>query len=308
MDAHDAVACAVEVVSPEEVDAGTGMGLMVRVSCAPPSDLRGLKLAILDHTEAVVADGIEVVEFDGATGETGTFTIKAPSAPGDYTWSAVVSRQELGGVVHAEAKASFSFTTEPHATRMAVWDVPSAIPVSGAFRAKVGIKCSAGCDQTGREFGIYDHNGKKVASGVLSEEIWPGTTALHFAEVAFEAPTTLGTLTWEARTSDWNNELPHEGGVLTFGINIVQAPDHVVTVEAVDQDKQTPIKGIHVILHPFRAFTDDHGVARLSVPQGKYELHVAGLRYFPYETELEVTEDVSIRAELKWEVRPEKIR
>jgi hypothetical protein len=75
-------------------------------------------------------------------------------------------------------------------------------------------------------------------------------------------------------------------------------PEAEVTIAAIDSEKQTPIKGIHVLLHPYRAYTDDHGIARMRVARGRYQLIVSGLRYVPYENTVDATVEVTVRAEL----------
>ena len=52
---------------------------------------------------------------------------------------------------------------------------------------------------------------------------------------------------------------PHAAGSSTFAVKVVTPPDYEVTVEAFDGQKQTPIKGANVLLHPYRALTDEMG-------------------------------------------------
>jgi hypothetical protein len=309
VDSDDAtVSCTIEVVSVEEAVVGGPLTWTVRVSCDPARDLRGATLGILDANDSVVADGIELVEFDGESNATAEFDLTAPVEPGTYTWAILLPKQEVQDVLVAEARSPSSFTVRLHAAHLVIWEVPAAIPVGQTFRIRVGMKCSGGCDPTGKGFDICDHDGTTIGSGIVGDEPWPGTAALHVAEVELEAPTTEGTFRWEARAHAWESELPHEGGSRTFSIQVVKTPDHIVTVEAIDRDKQVPLAGMHVILHPFRALTDERGLAELSVPRGAYLLHVSGHRYHPFRTDLEVAEDVAVKAELEWEVRPEKIR
>lgn len=304
---HQISALAVEVATDGDIVIGADMTLKVRVSCAHRCDLRGRTLEIRDR-DTVVADGIELTEFDGETNETGAFALKAPIEPGEYSWLAVFPAQQQNGAVHEATSAPFSFTVEPHPVAITVWGVPSAVVAGEEFRVAVGIKCIAGCELTDTVFEIHDHEGERVATGAVGSEPWPGTTALFYAEVDLTAPDGEGSHRWEARTPASAGRPPHRGAARTFGLTVVRPPDHRVTVEAIDRDKRTPIAGLHVILHPFRAVTDERGVAELSVPQGAYELHVSGRRYFPFHTAVEVTEDLSMQAELEWEIRPEKIR
>jgi hypothetical protein len=213
----------------------------------------------------------------------------------------VFPAQEKEGILHEETSAPVSFTVKPHPTSVAVWGVPSAIAAGDSFMIKVGIKCSSACQLTGKEFEIYDHTGARVATGTLGNDPWPGTSALYFAEVELEAPDAVGDYRWEARFPESDSEIPHEEDAHILGVKITSPPECLVTVEAIDKDKQTPIKGMHVLLHPYRAFTDEHGVAKVRVAKGEYKLFVSGFNYIAFRTIVEVTGDVTTKAELSWE-------
>jgi hypothetical protein len=71
-----------------------------------------------------------------------------------------------------------------------------------------------------------------------------------------------------------------------------------MTVRAVDREQQTPIAGARVVMHPYRAVTDDNGIARVRVARGQYDILVSGSRYLPACTSVEVTADVMTSAEL----------
>jgi hypothetical protein len=92
-------------------------------------------------------------------------------------------------------------------------------------------------------------------------------------------------------------------GESRFGVRAMPAPEAEVTITAIDSEKQTPIQGIHVLLHPYRAYTDEHGIARMRVARGHYQLVVSGLKYVPYENTIDATGDVTARAELVQEQR-----
>jgi hypothetical protein len=91
-----------------------------------------------------------------------------------------------------------------------------------------------------------------------------------------------------------------------LAVKVVGPADHEVTVEAFDSEQQIPVKGAHVLLHPYRAFTDESGVARVKVAGGRYTLVVSGFRYVAYEGVVDVTDDVAIRAELTSEPEGEE--
>ena len=293
------VTCVVDV-SPEVVDAGAEMTLLGRVSCAPACDLRGHTLLVKDQAGAD-AGSIEFTKFDGKTNETGELVVKAPVKAGGYTWLAVCPAVVKRGISYIEASTSISFTVKPHATSVLVWDTPSAVVVGERFRTKVGIKCSNECHLTNRDFGIYDHEGTQVATGTLPGGRWPGTTGLHVAEVELEAPAGEGLYTWSVKCPGSHVGIPHAEGSISFGVRVVSHPEYLVTVEAIDKVSQTPLRGARVVMHPYKAVTDERGVAEVRVAKGAYKLFVSQTRYLTLGLPVEVTADMTARAELDLE-------
>jgi hypothetical protein len=288
--------CAVEV-SPREVDAGDELTVTVRVSCPDGFDLRGQSVLIRNQDGTALA-AAELREFDGETFATGAFVLRAPLEVGEHTYRAVLAADEKDGVLHEETSTEFSFAAKPHATSVNVWGMPSAVAAGERFRFKVGIKCSAGCKLTGRPLSVFDDEGAQVGAASLRDDIWPGTTALYFAEVDAHAPLRTGDQEWRVETPGSDSDVPHAAGALTFAVKVVSPPDHEVTMEAFDADTQAPIAGAHVLLHPYRALTDERGVAKVRVAKGKYKVFVSGFRYIAYEGFLDVAGDVATRAEL----------
>ena len=287
--------------APPEVYAGTDITLKVRLSCPSACDLRG-RIVKISAQDAVVAEGIELTQFDGAANETDEFVVKAPIEPGECTCTAVFPAEDKEGILHAESSVAFSFIVKPHATSMAVWDVPSPIAFSTKFKPKVGVRCSAECKLSGKEVEIYNHEGARVATGTLGDVPWSATTALYWAAVELEAPGTEGYYPWEAKFPKPDLELPHEGTAHTFAFVAARPPEHVVTVEVIDRAKKKPLKNALVALYssgaPYRNRTDDGGVARVSVPKGEYELSVLMDNYRDFHTTAEVAGDATVRAEL----------
>ena len=219
---------------------------------------------------------------------------------------------------------------EPHTTSLVAWDMPSAVVAGERFRMKVGIKCSSECELANRDFGIYDQEGAQVATGTLSGDRWPGTTGLHVAEIELEAPAEEGLYTWSVRGpsatlgtgpsaglgagpsttlgagpgSDVG--IPHAEGSVSFGVRVVSRPEYMVTIEAVEQVSQIPLSGAHVVMHPYRAVTDARGVAEVRVAKGAYKLFVSQPRYLTFGLPVEVTADLTARAELDLEPVPER--
>jgi hypothetical protein len=266
-------------VSSDVVDAGAELTLRAE-------GLQEGKLVIKDHAGADVRS----MEFAGEVVEVVEFVVKAPLTPGAYTWSAVF----------AETSTPISFTVKSHTTSVVVWDIPSAIVAGERFRTKIGIKCSSECPFTNRNVGIYDHEGREVSTATLSEDRWPGTT-LYSAEVELEAPVDEGLYTWSVKCPGSDAGLPHDEGSTSFGIRVVRKPEYVVTVEAIDKESQTPLTGARVVMHPYRAVTDERGVAKLMVAKGAYQLFVSQTAYLTFALPVEITADMTARAELELE-------
>jgi hypothetical protein len=188
-----------------------------------------------------------------------------------------------------------------HTTSVVVWEVPTSLVVGETFRVKVGIKCSEECQLANAQFAIYDHEETAVAAGVLSGDVWPGTTGLYVAEVELRAPAEQGLYTWSVRAPVANLGVLHEGGASTFGVRVVNQPEHRVVIQVFDKDSQAALAGARVVMHPYHALTDERGVAELRVAGGAYRLFVSQTRYQTFGLPVEVTSDLTTRAELSLE-------
>ena len=186
-----------------------------------------------------------------------------------------------------------------HDVNVLAWDIPTAIVAGEKFSIKVGVKCAHQCDLANTDFGIYDHEATRVAAGTLPVERWPGTTGLHVAEVDLEAPATEGLYTWSVKTpSRIDGEVTHAEETVSFGVRVVGNPEYLVTVETVDGTDQTPLSGARVVMHPYRAVTDERGIARVRVAKGAYQLFVSQTRYVTFGLPVEVDADMTAKAEL----------
>jgi hypothetical protein len=296
--------CTVDI-SPDLVDAGDEITLRASVACSPACDLRGHTLTIKDQAGADVGS-IELTEFDGAANTSGDVVVTAPVTPGTHTWVAVCPAVVGEGVSYVETSTPISFTVNPHTAQVVAWDIPSAIVGGERFAIKVGIKCAHECNLTNGEFEVFDHEGAPVATGTLRGDRWPGTTALHFAEAELAAPEAEGLYTWSVkgpsaafRTSlEGEAALAHARGSVSFGVRVVAQPECLVTVEAVDRESQIPVAGARVVMHPYKAVTDERGVAEVRVAKGSYRLFVSQMKYVTFGVPLDVTADVTTRAEL----------
>jgi hypothetical protein len=185
-----------------------------------------------------------------------------------------------------------------HAVSVVAWDIPSAVVVGETFRMKVGIKCADECDLANTEFGIFDESGTQVGTGTLPAERWPGTV-LHVAEVELDAPGKEGLYTWSVKSpSGTNGEVTHAEESICFGVRVVANPEYLVTVETVDGIDQAPLSGARVVMHPYRAVTDERGIAKVRVPKGAYKLFVSQTRYVTFGLPVEVDSDMTAKAEL----------
>ena len=189
-------------------------------------------------------------------------------------------------------------TVTPHSTRVVVWDAPSAIECGETFSIKVGVKCSSECRPDGWALEVRDHDGKELAKATLHDNPWPGTAAVYYAEMDLMAPDTEGFYTWEARAPAASLDIAHAESAVSFGVRVVPTPECLLTVVAMDKESQAPVKGAKVAVHPYRAFTDERGVAEVKVPKGEYRLFVSGKKYFPFRSDRDVSTDMTIRAEL----------
>jgi hypothetical protein len=189
-------------------------------------------------------------------------------------------------------------SSDEHLLQLTTWDVPPTVLAGERFRFSVGVKCPVGCNLAGRELAVLDQEGSGAGTAKLGHDVWPGTEALYFAVLEAGAPLTAGSHQWEARIVCGDAGAPHAAGSCSLAVRVVSAPDCEVTIRAVDREKQTPIKGARVIMHPYRAVADENGIAKVRVAKGQYQLLVSGLKYLPASISVEVTADMTTSAEL----------
>lgn len=196
---------------------------------------------------------------------------------------------------------------QPHATSMAVWDVPFQIVLGTPFNIKVGVKCADECKLIGSVVEIYDHTSKRVATRSLREAPWQAVNTLYWTEVELQAPPAEGPFTWTAKVSDFKSEAAHSEALHSFALRTVQAPEHTVTVRVTDKLNNTPIKKAQVILHPFTGLTDENGVAKIGVTVGEYNLWIPKIAKFDtFRTTVKVDADIVVQAELVIAPLPER--
>lgn len=287
-------------VSPERVDAGTGMVLHARLSCAPACDLTGHKLSVHDGAGAAIGV-LELTECHGQADSLGALTLKAPVKPGEHAWSVQSPAVVKKGVSYDETSKAIVFAVTPHATRVLAWDAPSTVVAGDRFTVKVGIKCSSECAFANQVFAIHNHDGKEIAAGTLTDDIWPGTSGLHFAVLELDAPDSAGLYNWSVKCAARDGGTPHAEGAAEFSLRVVAPPECLIRVEAIDKLSETPLAGASVALHPYRAVTDERGIAEIRVAKGAYHLFVANKRYLTLGLPIDVMADMTARAELEAE-------
>ena len=197
---------------------------------------------------------------------------------------------------------------EPHATRIVVWDVPSAVECGAAFKLKVGVKCAVECGAAARRVEIRDEQGRSVAAAMVGDVPVAGTAALYFAELELRAPAIEGLHGWEARVAEVvdvaTGRATHTAAAAAVHVRAVPQPECLLRVVAVDGRSRIPIPGAKVVIHPYRALTDADGVAEFRVPKGAYRLFVSGCDRFPFRSDGKIDADVTIQAELDEDLGP----
>lgn len=289
-------------LSPQRPDAGAPLQIVARLATEDSEDLRGWEVEIKDHNGATIGSA-PVTSFDGEVNGTAAVAGTAPEAPGSYDWSLSLAPVRDAGEPASGLfePASFEIEITPHSTFLEVWDVPTSIEAGSSFSLKVGVKCSSGCEMTGREFSIGSETGETLAEGRIDDEIWPGSQGLYWQGVELAAPQKEGLRRWRFSVREFGGKYGHPEAVTEFGVRTVPPADHVVRVEAVDVRNETPLANMTVTMHPYRARTDDAGVAEIRAAEGTYSVFVSGRGYYPVRREIDVTEDITTRAPLEAE-------
>lgn len=280
---------------PKEVVPGARSTLKVEVACDGGCQLEGRRLTLLDGEGQEIARAV----LGPSTGSSHSVDLEfsAPQTTGTHQLGLRLDPATDKG--HAsELAAPLSVTVVPHQVKVSSWKVPTAIVAGEQASIFVGAKCSSNRSLAGTPIIIRDHLGQQAWAGTLSEETWPGTAALYFTEATIAAPPSEGEFTWHVETPDSDGEPPHRGSTFAFLVRAVPAPQAEVTVVAKDHATGSPVAGLQVVMHPYRAVTDQDGTARVKVVKGTFQLFVTGLDYIVFQTTVDVTDDVTINAEL----------
>ncbi len=185
-----------------------------------------------------------------------------------------------------------------HTVRIVVWEVPPTVECGASFSVRVGVKCGSGCPTDGWSVEVRDADGATLAAATTGDDAWEQTDGLCQAQITLRAPSTEGLHEWEVRALPTAADPGHEHRAERLAVRAVPAPDCVLTVVALDQERQTPVEGAKVVAHPYRATTDEQGTARLELPAGAYRVFVSGKQYFPFRHDCEVRDTLTVKAEL----------
>jgi hypothetical protein len=201
---------------------------------------------------------------------------------------------------------------QAHARTIVVWDVPAAVVRGESFSFKAGIKCMAQCRPDEWLLEVRDHEGESLAIESVANEPWPGTAALYPVEFELTAPADEGVFGWQIVAATRGSEVAssdgeavrHAQALASFNIRTVPESECCLTVIAIDRAAGTPVPGLKVVAHPYRAMTDDRGIAELYLPKGHYRLFVSGKDFFPLRLDGELTADQTIQARLELDTGP----
>jgi Carboxypeptidase regulatory-like domain len=279
---------------PPEVPVGARVFVHVRVSGAA-RDLRGGRIEVIAAGQVVAT--AELTEFRDDFSETDAFAVKAPAHVGVFTWTLRFPPQSIGELAYPEYTLRVSSQTVPHRTSLAVWAVPSPVRVAQRFAITVGAKSSDACPLGGAKVEIHDETGATIGKGVLGDTPLPRTDALYWTEIALDAPARDGMRCWSATFAAGDLELPHLGSSAEFSFTVVKPPEHRVSVRIIDADA-IPVEGAQVALGPYRAATDEVGLAVIEVPAGKYDLAVWKSGFEAASKRVEVAANLSLQFEL----------
>jgi hypothetical protein len=273
---------------------GSEIELQVRVSCCEGCDLDGL------HTEVKAPDGtLSTFRLSGREGAdaVGTIALKAPQSVGQHAWNVAFPTQEIGDIHHEASSTSVCITARPHATSLAVWDMPAHVVTGERFTIKVGAKSSADCPLAGQIIEICDETGAVVGRATVQGSPWPGTSGLYWTQVELVAPANDGLSSWSARFAPAGLESAHDETSSQFHIAVVRPPEHTVTVKVIEKESTAPVGDVQVRLGAYRCATDRSGIAQIRVGKGRYDLHIWKVGYEVPSRTVEIDDDLAVEIE-----------
>jgi hypothetical protein len=285
----------VEAVPPE-VPVGARVTLKVRVSAADARDLRGGCVNLMAGEEILATQAL--IERRDNADETAAFVVTAPDRVGAFAWSVIFPAQEIGGVAYAQSALPAISQTRPHRTSLAVWAIPSPVPIAERFTITVGAKSTGGYALGGAKVEILDDTGAMIGDGVLGDMPWPGTDALYWTQITLAAPPREGMYSWRAAFAGAECKVPHDGSSGAFSFAAVRRPQHRLTVKVIESGTAAPMENVHVALGPFRAATDRTGLAHIETPGGTFDLAVWKPGFAAAPIPVEIAADTSVQVEM----------
>ena len=288
---------------PEKIYAGCDMLLHVSVSCASACNLCGDAIKVAEQNSTLAQT--ELTLFDGKVTASEIFTLRAPSDPGDYTWSVIYTpSHENVSTQHDSNSALFSFTVLPHKISLSAWDIPFPVVSGSTFTMKAGVKCSAGCDLSNKEIEICDQGNILLSSSKLESTPWKGTKALYWTEFELQAPKNEGLHKYELKFSQFNEGVLHEETRHSCSFRAARPPEHTVVVEVTKKYKRDPINKALVMLHSqgtsYRAYSNENGIAKINVPNATYSIVIVAQDYEDWGTNIDIVENTTINVEMFW--------
>ena len=276
---------------PSSIDAGAEFSVSVGLEWPGGMGPDGATYRILDGKKTITSGALPKPSEDGSV----AFALTAPASAGEHRWLLTVAKDENDAGKRAEGALPLALTIVPHATSLAVWDVPSPVVRGAKFVVKAGAKCTASCGFGGREIEIRDEVGELMGSAPLGTITWEGTASLYWATLQLKAPRKQELHAWTLSFSPSETDLPHEGATSRFSFVTVPEPEHSVSVKVVNTKTKAPIPNAQVRLGLYRAVTDETGAAKISVPKGKFPLIVTRVGYEIPERNVLVSKDVRVR-------------
>jgi hypothetical protein len=284
----------VEGAPPAEVAVGSSIELQVRVSCCEGCDLDGLDIEVKAPDDTLIT--IRIFGREGADAA-GAIALKAPQSVGQHAWNVAFPVQEIAGIRHEASSASVCIATRPHATSLAVWDMPAPVVAGERFTIRVGAKSSADCQLEGQEIEICDETGSVAGRATLQGSPWPGTSGLYWTQVELVAPANDGLSSWSARFAPAGLESAHDETSSHFHVAVVRPPEHTVTVKIIEKESAAPVGDVQVRLGAHRGATDQSGVAQIRVGKGRYDLHIWKVGYEAPGRTVDIDDDLAVEIE-----------
>jgi hypothetical protein len=277
---------------PEEIAAGAAVRLRLRASCSAGCTLTG---AVVEVTTAA-GDSISTAELhaDGAAGDA-ELALTVPRHAGSFVWIASVRHDTEGGIHQASPPVPLSFSTIPHETSMAVWDVPTPVAGQSLVRPRAGVRCALGCSLAGRAVSVVSDGGMPAGTGILGSEPLAGTDALFWTAIELQAPAGEGVAVYRAEFASAEIDLPHHPSSAGFSFRTTAPAEHRVTIAVLEKETGAPAGDVEVRLGPYIRSTDASGTVRIDVPGGEYDLSIRKDGLEAAAQRLRVASDLSIR-------------